>query len=84
MEKGPLVWGLVVVIDLLTVAGGGRGTSVATHLGGMGVAFVYMKYRPTFMQWSLRKRRRPPSKRDREELGKAIDNIFDFQDKERR
>lgn len=75
---------IFIVIDLLTVAGGGRGTSVATHIGGMGVAFLYMRYRPTLMQWSLRRRRRPPSKRDREELGKAIDNIFDFQDKERR
>lgn len=75
---------IFIVIDLFTVAGGGRGTSVATHLGGMGVAFVYMKYRPMMMQWSLRRRRRPPSKRDKEKLGKAIDNIFDFQDKEKR
>ena len=73
-----------IVIDLLTVAGGGRGTSVATHLGGMGVAFVYMKYRPTLMRWNLRRGRRKPSKRDHENLGKAIDNIFKFQDKGRR
>lgn len=74
----------LIVINLLAAVGGGTGTSVATHLGGMGVGYLYMKYRPTLMQWNLRRRRRPPSKRDREELGKAIDNIFDFQDKERR
>ncbi|MDK1020336.1 MAG: rhomboid family intramembrane serine protease [Candidatus Hydrogenedentes bacterium] len=72
-----------IVIDLLTVASGARGTSVATHLGGMAVSFAYMKYRPTLLQWSL-KRRRKPSKRDRKNLGEAVDNIFKFQDKERK
>ena len=74
----------LIVMNLLTAAGGGSGTSVATHLGGMGVGYLYMKYRPIFAKWALSRRRRPPSKKDREELGKAIDNIFDFQDKERR
>lgn len=74
---------IFIVIDLLTFASGGRGTSVATHLGGMAVSFAYMKYRPTLLQWSL-KRRRKPSKRDRENLGEAVDNIFKFQNKERR
>ncbi len=73
-----------IVIDLITVAGGGRGTSVATHLGGMGIAFVYMKYRPTLMHWNLRRRRRKPSKKDQKNLGEAIDNIFDFRGKERK
>ena len=78
---------IFIVIDLLTVAGGGRGTSVATHLGGMGVAFLYMKYRPSLMQWSLRRGhrgRRRPSKKDHETLGKAVDNIFKFQGKGRK
>ena len=74
---------IFIVMDLLTVAMGNRGTSVATHLGGMAVSFVYMKYRPVFQQWSLKRRRRP-SKQDREDLGDAVDNIFKFQDKERR
>ena len=73
-----------IVIDLLTVAGGGRGTSVATHMGGMGIAYVYMKYRPALLQWKLRRGHRKPSKSDHEDLGKAIDNIFKFQDRGRR
>ena len=76
---------IFIVLDLLSVAGGAGGTSVATHLGGMAVSFLYMKYRPTLLQWTLRRHRRGgPSKKDKESLGKAVDNIFKFQGKDRK
>ena len=76
---------IFIVLDLLSVAGGAGGTSVATHLGGMAVSFLYMKYRPTLLQWTLRRQRRGgPSKKDKESLGKAVDNIFKFQGKDRK
>jgi len=86
---------IFIVLDLLSVASGGRGTSVATHLGGMAVGFLYMRYRPLLLQWTLRHRRRPksprnsrdpegPSKEKQESLAKAVDNIFKFQGKDRK
>ena len=44
-----------------------------------------MRYRPVFSKWTLRRRqKRGPSKNDLDSLGEEIDNIFKFQDHERK
>jgi membrane associated rhomboid family serine protease len=84
---------IFVVFNLMSAVGGGGTTSIATHFGGMVVGYLYMKYRPAFSAWKAQRklRRRVPKKKsgappkaDLEELGKEIDNIFKFQDKDRR
>ena len=83
---------IIVVLNLMTAVGGGSSTSVATHFGGMAVGYGYMKYRPAYSAWRAQrklKRRAPkkkpggPPKSDLEKLGKEVDNIFKFQDKDR-
>ena len=76
---------IIIALNLLTAAGGGSGTSVATHLGGMAAGYIYMKYRPGLLRWSLRRRRRRgPSNADKESLGEAVDNIFKFQGRKKK
>ena len=78
---------IIIAINLLGAAGGGTGVSVATHLGGMAAGFLYMKYRPLLMHWSLRRRQAPSrgaSKKDRDKMGKAVDNIFKFQGRKKK
>ncbi len=70
-----------------------------THLGGMAAGFVYMKTRPLMLRWSWERRGRrvrkekartttkvsdAPVPEDEKKLAEAIDNIFKFQDRERR
>lgn len=83
---------IVIAINLMAAVGGGT-TSVATHFGGMAAGYAYMKYRPAYSAWRAQrklKRRAPkkksngPPKSDLEKMGKEIDNIFKFQDKDRR
>lgn len=85
------------IVPLLFSAGGQ--VAVWTHLGGMAAGFVYMKARPLMLRWSWERRgrrvrkekTRAPSKdpetplaEDQKKLAEAIDNIFRFQDRERR
>ena len=52
---------------------------------GMIVAYVYMKIRPKVAAWQIKRyRSKKKSNGDEEELADAIDNIFKFQDKDRR
>ena len=84
---------IIIVLNLMTAVGGGGTTSVATHFGGMAVGYLYMKYRPAYSAWQARRKlKRPapmkksggPPESDLEKLGKEVDNIFKFQDKDRR
>lgn len=74
-----------IVLNLLDAVRSGSNVSVTTHLGGMAVAFAYMKLVPRIRDWgdSMRKRRpRPKNKVDA--VGEAVDNIFKFEDERRR
>lgn len=76
---------VIIFLNLITAAQGGTRTSVATHFGGMAVGFLYMKFFPKLTEWRSRwRRRKGPSSKDLEKLGEEIDNIFKFQDKDRR
>lgn len=79
---------IILAMNLLAAAGGGSGTSVATHFGGMAVGYVYMKWRPRFMQMRWRRQGRKvakepgsPKSPDEEKMAEAIDNIFDFKNR---
>jgi membrane associated rhomboid family serine protease len=78
---------IVLVIIILNLLEGMRESNIAvsTHLGGMAVAFAYMKLAPHFRDWSgsfFKRRRR--SKDEVDPLGEAVDNIFKFDDERRR
>ncbi len=88
---------LVLVLVLLNVMQAGGPVSVTTHLGGMAAGFAYMKLRPMTLRWSWQRRGRrvkrekskvnpdaPAGTGDEKKLADAIDNIFKFQDKEKR
>jgi membrane associated rhomboid family serine protease len=71
----------IIAMNLMSAAGGGSGTSFATHFGGMGVAYAYMKWRRQGPSGSVKT---PPEKGvDEEKMADAIDNIFDFKNKNR-
>lgn len=88
--------GVVLIIVALNVGsaitGGGGPVAVTTHLGGMAAGYVYMKLRPRFARWQLQRRiqrrensrKAKPSGKDEEKLAEAIDNIFKFQDRDRK
>jgi membrane associated rhomboid family serine protease len=72
---------IVIVMNLLSVQDGS--TSVATHFGGMAVAFAYMKLAPRIRNWTRSKKPpkgKPPTDGN---IGDAIDNIFRFEDKKK-
>lgn len=78
----------IIAMNLISAVGGGTGTSVATHFGGMGVAYIYMKWRPRLMQmrWRRQGRKVPkdspaPGSPEEEKMAEAIDNIFDFKNR---
>lgn len=74
-----------IALNLMSAATPGSNTSVATHFGGMIVAYAYMKIRPQVAAWQIkrvRNRKKPNS--EHEDMADAIDNIFKFQDKDRR
>lgn len=64
---------------------GGTNISVETHLGGMGMGFLYMKALPMVMNYQRERRRKEkkPKKKD-DKVGEAVDNIFKFDDRKRR
>ena len=74
-------------MNLISGISGGTGTSVATHFGGMGVGYLYMRMRPSISSWQLARRIRrqqKKSKTDDDTLAEAIDNIFKFEDKKKK
>jgi membrane associated rhomboid family serine protease len=76
---------VIVVINLLDAMRVTSNIAVSTHLGGMAVAYAYMKLAPHFRDWSgsfFKRRRR--SKDEVDPLGEAVDNIFKFDDERRR
>ena len=76
---------IIIALNLMDAAGGGSNISVATHFGGMLVAYAYMKVRPKIATWQIRRirnKKRPETEED--DMADAIDNIFKFQDKDRR
>jgi len=89
---------LALNIVPLLLASAGQ-VAVFTHLGGMAAGFVYMKARPLMLRWTWERRGRrvrkekartapkdpeAPVAEDEKKLAEAIDNIFRFQDRERR
>lgn len=79
--------GLVIflVVMNLIAAVGSSPVSVATHFGGMAVGFLYMKYRPTLTAWRLARRRpKAPAGKNEARMKDAVDNIFKFQDRDRK
>ena len=77
---------LIIAMNLISAASGGSGTSVATHLGGMATAYAYMTWRPVFLraQWHRRGQKiQKAEESDEKKIADAIDNIFDFKNKNR-
>lgn len=76
---------IIIAMNLMNAASPGSNISVATHFGGMLVAYGYMKVRPKIATWQIRRiqnKKRPEAEQD--DMADAIDNIFKFQDKDRR
>ncbi len=74
---------IIVVMNFVAALGGDSGTSWLTHFGGMGVGYLYMKYRPKFTAWQdSRRKAAGPSKKDMDKLGEEINNILKFHNKE--
>lgn len=81
---------IVVVLNLITALQG-SGVSVATHFGGMGAGYAFMKLVPMYTQWQRRRRFRvvpkeaPPKTSGASEswsdVGKVVNDIL--KDKER-
>ena len=78
--------GLVIIAFVMNViySLGGASISVATHLGGMAMGFIYMKSLPVVLNYQ-RERRRKEVKRTKknDKVGEAVDNIFKFNDRKR-
>lgn len=79
---------IVLVFIVLNILSGIRAEStdsVSTHLGGMAVAFVYMKLAPRLRDWGdTLRNRRTKRKNKLDAMGEAVDNIFKFEDEKRR
>lgn len=76
---------LVLVMNIFMLFGRG-GVSVETHLGGMAVGYAYMKALPAFNRWQLARQRQKQENREKKlnKVGEAVDNIFDFKNRDRR
>ena len=74
-----------VVLNLLGAIRQGSNDAVSTHLGGMAVAFAYMKLVPRLRAWTDAMRNRRTKSKDKvDPMGEAVDNIFKFEDEKRR
>ncbi len=83
---------IFIVLNLLNALSlqGGR-ESWSTHLTGMAVGYLYMRFVPELRKFNWRppniipftKRRKAP-KEDLEKVGEAVDNIFDFRDNDKK
>lgn len=79
---------LIVIVIVMNVISAlqNNPVSVATHFGGMGVAFLYMKLLPQINSWQRSRRRagakpRPKAKDKLDKIGEEVDNIFKFKDR---
>lgn len=82
------VWLVVIVVVMNIVSGlGDNSISVATHFGGMATGYALMKLIPII---NARRRQRraaravPEAKPNSDKVGEAVDNIFKFEDRNRR
>jgi membrane associated rhomboid family serine protease len=80
---------LVIIIVVLNIVSalGDSNTSVATHFGGMAVGYLYMTILPRYNTWWRRYRHDKAVAKKRkkmEKVGEAVDNIFEFRDKNRK
>lgn len=76
---------IFIIMNLFSAAQGDGTSSVATHFGGMGIGFVYMKGIPRYRRWQTEQRRaRAGSGKSHDPAGEMVDNIFEFDDKKRR
>ena len=87
---------IVLALNLLpALLGGGADVSILTHLGGMGAGYLFVKLAPRVEGVRIRlpqfkrreKRAADPGgapKGHTDKVGKAVDNIFKFNDKRRR
>jgi membrane associated rhomboid family serine protease len=81
---------LVLMIFVMNViyALGGSSVSVATHFGGMGMGFLYMKGLPLVMNYQRKRRLSGKGKKKKnsksDKVGEAVDNIFKFDEHNRR
>ena len=83
---------LLLVLVVINVVYGLMNTniSVPTHFGGMAFGFGYMHYRPRVARWwRTRKIKTKPRHKPRKDpaldkVGEAVNNIFNFDDKDRR
>jgi len=75
---------LFIVLNLMS-AFGDSNISWATHFGGMGVGYAYIKLAPQIRAWfdSRRRSEKPPSD-NVDKLGEAVDNIFRFDEEKKR
>lgn len=78
---------IMIVLNIITASSGGA-VSVATHFGGMGVGYLYMKCLPGVNAWLHARRRsrekRAPARPDLDRVGEEVDNIFKFENRDRR
>lgn len=78
--------GLVIIAFVVNViySLGGTNVSVATHIGGMGMGFLYMKALPVVLNFQRDRRRREVKRKKKDDkVGEAVDNIFKFNDRRR-
>lgn len=77
---------ILIVLNIITALSASA-VSVATHFGGMGVAYVYMKVLPKWNEMRRQRRWKQHSKKGKDvddAIGRAVDNIFKFEDFEDR
>ena len=81
---------IFIIMNIVFSLDPGSNVSVATHFGGMGAGFAYMKLLPKINAWNRERRvkKKAASKgkkggKDKDKLAEAIDNIFDFDDKKK-
>ncbi|MBI3118095.1 MAG: rhomboid family intramembrane serine protease [Candidatus Hydrogenedentes bacterium] len=78
---------IIIVLNLISALQNDP-VSVATHFGGMGVGYLYMKILPNYNAW-LRGRRRSQMVKARgksklDKIGEEVDNIFKLQDRDKK
>ena len=76
----------VVFLNVITALASNTNTSVATHFGGMGAAFLYMHFRPQWTRWNRARKEnalqkpKSKSKKLKDTIGEQVDNILRFKD----
>lgn len=75
---------LIVIVMNVIAAFSGTNTSVATHFGGMGAGFLYMRYVPRIRAWWVSRSQKRPRRDPKDVVGEAVDNIFEFDEERKR